>query len=46
VGCEPAQLSEQIGLSAPVAHGVEKAIQMVKELVDEQLQQGAALQDI
>jgi hydrogenase maturation protease len=46
VGCEPAQLSAQIGLSAPVQHGVEKAIQMVKELVDEQLQQAAALQDI
>ena len=35
VGCEPAQVVEQIGLSAEVAGTVDKAVKVVKELVTE-----------
>ena len=37
VGCEPADLSEQIGLSEPVAAAVEEAIEVVDDLVREHL---------
>ena len=37
VGCQPADLQEQMGLSAPVAAAVDEAIRVVEELVQEQL---------
>jgi hydrogenase maturation protease len=37
VGCEPADLGERIGLSAPVAAAVDQAVQAVVDLVAEQL---------
>lgn len=37
VGCEPADLSEQIGLSEPVAAAVDEAIEVVDDLVREHL---------
>ena len=33
VACEPAEITERIGLSAPVAAAVDQAVGMVKELV-------------
>jgi hydrogenase maturation protease len=33
VGCEPAELVERIGLSAPVEHAVEEAVKLVSRLV-------------
>lgn len=36
VGCEPAVLDEGIGLSAPVAAAVDKAVELVAELVGEE----------
>lgn len=44
VGCEPAELVERIGLSSTVERSVEQAMRVVRELVDEELQQGAALE--
>jgi hydrogenase maturation protease len=35
VGCQPAVISETIGLSSPVAGAVEQAVRMVDELLDE-----------
>lgn len=35
VGCQPAVISETIGLSPPVTGAVEQAVQMVDELLDE-----------
>jgi len=40
VGCEPLETEEGIGLSAPVAHGVEDAIKLVHDIV-EGLSQGS-----
>ncbi len=37
VGCQPADLQEQMGLSAPVAAAVDEAIRVVDELVHEHL---------
>lgn len=37
VGCQPADLSERMGLSAPVEAAVEEAIAVVDQLVQEQL---------
>jgi hydrogenase maturation protease len=37
VGCEPADLSEQMGLSDPVAAAVDRAIEVIDELVQEHL---------
>ncbi len=37
VGCQPADLSERIGLSAPVAGAVDEAVRAVLRLVDQQL---------
>jgi hydrogenase maturation protease len=34
VGCQPAVISETIGLSSPVSGAVEQAVRMVKELLD------------
>jgi hydrogenase maturation protease len=33
VGCEPADVTERIGLSAPVALAVEEAVRLVRRLV-------------
>jgi hydrogenase maturation protease len=33
VGCEPLQLEDQIGLSKPVADGVDEALRLIRELV-------------
>ena len=33
VGCEPATLSESMGLSAPVAASVDRAVDMIRDLV-------------
>ena len=33
VACEPAEITERIGLSAPVAAAVDQAVGMVRELV-------------
>lgn len=35
VGCQPAVISETMGLSSPVADAVEQAVQVVDELLDE-----------
>ncbi|MDQ2727969.1 MAG: hydrogenase maturation protease, partial [Actinomycetota bacterium] len=35
VGCQPAVISETIGLSSPVADAVEQAVLVVDELLDE-----------
>jgi hydrogenase maturation protease len=35
VGCEPASIDETMGLSAPVAASVDRAMQMVRDLVEE-----------
>ena len=37
VGCQPADLQEQMGLSAPVAAAVDDAIRVVEELVQEHM---------
>jgi hydrogenase maturation protease len=37
VGCEPADIEEQMGLSEPVAAAVEDAIRVVEELVSEHM---------
>lgn len=37
VGCQPAAMQEQMGLSAPVEAAVEEAIRVVEELVQEHL---------
>jgi hydrogenase maturation protease len=37
VGCQPAVLQEQMGLSAPVAAAVDDAIRVVEELVQEHM---------
>ena len=37
VGCEPSDMEERMGLSAPVAAAVDEAIRIVGELVDEHL---------
>ena len=37
VGCEPAEINEQMGLSEPVAAAVDEAIRVVDELVQEHL---------
>jgi hydrogenase maturation protease len=37
VGCQPAQLGEQMGLSVPVEAAVDEAVRLVEELVNEQL---------
>jgi hydrogenase maturation protease len=37
VGCQPADLSESMGLSAPVAGAVDRAIEVVDDLVREHL---------
>jgi hydrogenase maturation protease len=37
VGCQPADLGEQMGLSAPVAAAVDEAIRVVEELVQEHM---------
>ncbi len=37
VGCEPSDIDEQMGLSAPVAAAVEDAIRVVEELVNEHM---------
>ena len=42
VGCEPASLEEGIGLSPPVTQAVEKAMDLVTELIDEELKEAAA----
>jgi hydrogenase maturation protease len=34
VGCEPAEVTERIGLSEPVERAVDDAVQMVRELLD------------
>jgi hydrogenase maturation protease len=33
VGCEPARVEEEIGLSPAVAHAVEEAIRLIRELI-------------
>ena len=35
VGCEPAEVSERIGLSPPVAGAVDQAVAVVRELIGE-----------
>ncbi|MFI8848652.1 hydrogenase maturation protease [Streptomyces sp. NPDC053499] len=42
VGCEPADLTEGIGLSAPVAAAVDEAVESVLRLLDEPSGRGAA----
>ena len=37
VGCEPADVSPGMGLSAPVAEAVDAAAELVRELVDQQI---------
>jgi len=37
VGCQPARLGEQMGLSEPVEAAVDEAVRVVEELVNEQL---------
>jgi len=39
VGCEPAEVTERMGLSEPVSRAVEPAAQLVRELLDEAVQQ-------
>jgi hydrogenase maturation protease len=34
VGCEPADVDEGIGLSAPVERAVDRAVAVVRELID------------
>jgi len=41
IGCEPARLDEQIGLSAPVAAAVAPAARAVRELVTDLVRQQA-----
>jgi hydrogenase maturation protease len=36
VGCEPASVSDNIGLSEPVAAAVDEAVRIVRELIDEE----------
>jgi hydrogenase maturation protease len=36
VGCEPAEVEERMGLSAPVARAVEEAAQIVRDLVEQE----------
>ena len=36
VGCEPAELREHMGLSAPVARAVEEAARVVRELIEQE----------
>jgi hydrogenase maturation protease len=33
IGCEPARVEEEIGLSAPVAQAVEAAVALIRELI-------------
>lgn len=42
LGCEPASLEEGIGLSPPVSQAIDKAVDLVTELINEELK-GAAL---
>jgi hydrogenase maturation protease len=35
VGCEPAEVTERMGLSPPVAGAVDQAVAVVRELIDE-----------
>ena len=35
VGCEPAEVSERMGLSPPVAGAVDRAVAVVRELIGE-----------
>jgi hydrogenase maturation protease len=37
VGCEPAELEERIGLSPAVADAVDKAVQVVGELLQQEM---------
>jgi len=34
VGCEPSEILERVGLSAPVAHAVEEALRLVKRTLE------------
>jgi len=43
VGCEPADASERMGLSQPVAAAVERAVPLIKDLVDSETKVEAAL---
>jgi hydrogenase maturation protease len=42
VGCEPAEVTERMGLSEPVARAVDEAVRVVSELVREELAAGTA----
>jgi hydrogenase maturation protease len=37
VGCEPAEVTERMGLSEPVAGAVDEAVRVVRELVRDEL---------
>ena len=36
VGCEPAEVREHMGLSAPVARAVDEAARVVRELIEQE----------
>jgi hydrogenase maturation protease len=42
VGCEPAQLEEQIGLSAPAQRAVSEAVRVVRELIAPEFEKRSA----
>ena len=42
VGCQPAELREHMGLSAPVARAVEEAARVVRELIEQECGGGPA----
>ena len=42
VGCEPAEVTDRMGLSEPVAGAVDQAVRVVRELVEQELGEAAS----